>query len=217
MIPVNFSIEKARLAQKKIAEKVVERDEIELPLRLAAGVDVAYKNDKAFAAGVVVDVQTLSPVEVSVTEVEVKFPYIPTLLAFREVWPAFKALKKLRSTYQVLFVDGNGRLHPYKAGFACHLGVVVGKPTIGVAKKLLMGSVERLSDKLGMVIYNGEVLAYAVKLGRSRRDIYISVGNKLTLNTALKLAISLTKSNASLPEPIRLAHIYATSARKRNS
>lgn len=214
MIIGRFSIERARKAQRKIAEKVVEADQIDYPVRFAAGVDVAYKGDKAVAAAVIVDSQTLSLVEVSIVKVDVKFPYIPTLLAFREVWPSYKALSSLKNPYQLLFVDGNGRLHPFKAGFACHLGVIIGKPTIGIAKKLLLGKVERIDEKLGKVVYNGEVLGYAVRLGRSRREIYVSVGHKVTLDTALRLTINFTGKNASLPEPIRQAHIYATKARR---
>lgn len=37
----------------------------------------------------------------------------------------------------IIFVDGNGRLHPRGAGLACHLGVVTGLRTIGVGKTFL--------------------------------------------------------------------------------
>ncbi|MEZ0345936.1 MAG: endonuclease V [Infirmifilum sp.] len=213
MIPEDFSVEKARFAQKKIAEKVKEADEIDFPIRYAAGVDIAYKGENAIAAAVVIDATTFSPVEASVVETEVRFPYIPTFLAFRETWPAFKALQALKTPFQLVFVDGNGRLHPYKAGFACHLGVIIRKPTIGIAKKLLIGNVEKINERLGKVIYNNEVLAYAVRLGRSKKYVYVSVGNMITLNTALKLTMYFTRKNASIPEPIRQAHLYATRAK----
>lgn len=208
-----FSLARARLAQRKIAEKVIERDEIEYPLRYAAGVDVAYVGDTAVAAAVVVEYPSLSPVETHVVRTPVRFPYVPTLLAFREAWPAYKALTGLKTRYQVLFVDGNGRLHPFKAGFACHLGLAVGKPTIGVAKKLLVGEVEQINARTGRVVFSGEVLGYAVRLGKSSRYTYISVGHKITLDTALKVTLLFTKKGVSLPEPIRQAHSLATRAR----
>jgi len=208
-----FSIEKARIAQKKIAEKVKEVDEIDFPLKYAAGVDVAYVDDKAVASAVVVDYPGLRVVESKTVVVDVQFPYVPTLLAFREVWPAYKAVKSLSTPYQVLFVDGNGRLHPFKAGFACHLGVILDKPTIGVAKKLLVGEIFQKRENLGVVIYRGEVLAYAIKLGERSRTIYVSVGHKVTLETALKLTLSFTKKNSSIPEPLIQAHRIATRSR----
>ncbi|QOJ79642.1 endonuclease V [Infirmifilum lucidum] len=210
-----FSIDRARLAQRKIAERVREVDEIDFPVKHAAGVDVAYVGEKAVASAVVVEYPSLKLVEAATATVEVSFPYVPTLLAFREAWPAYRAIKSLGTPFQVLFVDGNGRLHPLKAGFACHLGVVLDKPTIGVAKKLLVGEVVEINERLGKVIYNGETLAYAIRLRGLGKRVYVSVGHKVTLETALRLTIAFTKKNSSLPEPLIQAHSMAKKVKER--
>ena len=214
-VPENFSVARARVAQRKIAAKVLEEDAIKWPLRYVAGVDVAYRGNVAFAAAVVVETGSLKLVDSAVVRKEVSFPYIPTLLAFREVYPAWAALKALSVGYELLLVDGNGRLHPFKAGFACHLGVIVDKPTIGVAKKLLCGRVGSWRGNTAPVYVNGEILGLAVLTRRGSKPIYVSIGHKVSLRTAARLVISLVKRGAKLPEPLRLAHKLATAEARR--
>jgi len=210
---VVFDYERAKRAQVELSKHVIEVDDIEYPVRYAAGVDVAFRGDLAVGAAVVVEYPSLRVVEEKVATMEVKIPYVPTFLAFREVPPALRALKLLSTEFQVLFVDGNGRLHPRKAGFACHLGVLVDKPTIGVAKKLLLGELRWVREDEAEVVVGGEVLGCAVKL--SRRPFYVSVGHKVTLQTAVRLARAFTRPGSSLPEPLKRAH--ALSARGRRS
>lgn len=209
-IPSNFSVEKARLAQTLIAKRVLEIDSIDYPLRYAAGVDVSFRGSTAIGAAVLVEYPSLKLVERSVAVTEARFPYVPTLLAFREMGPALMALKKLSRDYQVLFVDGNGRLHPYRAGFACQLGLAVNKPTIGVAKSLLLGTLRWMND-VAEVVVNGEVCGYAVKLGS--RPVYVSVGHKVSLATALKLVREFTRPGSRMPEPLLQAHRVCSEAR----
>jgi len=210
---MKFDYERAKRAQAELSKRVREIDEIEYPIRHAAGVDVAFKDGLAIGSAVVVEYPSLRVIEERLAVTEVRIPYVPTFLAFREVPPALKALRKLNTDYQILFVDGNGRLHPRKAGFACHLGVLVDKPTIGIAKKLLLGELRWTSKDEAEVIVNGEVLGYAVKL--SRKIMYISVGHKVTLQTAVSLTKAFTRRGASLPEPLAQAH--ALSVRGRSS
>ncbi|MEM1516529.1 MAG: endonuclease V [Thermofilum sp.] len=210
-LPEGFSIERARRAQQLIAQRVVESDQIDYPIRYAAGVDVSFKGQIAVGAAAVVEYPSLSLVEEKAALMRTTVPYVPTLLAFREMGPALMALKKLSHDYQVLFVDGNGRLHPYRAGFACQLGLAVGKPTIGVAKSLLIGEARWLDD-VAEVSVGGEVLGYAVKLGP--RPIYVSVGHKISLATALRLARAFTRPGARLPEPLLQAHKISVKMRK---
>jgi len=215
-IPQGFSIEKARYAQRRIAELILEEDLIQNEVQHAAGVDVSFKGNYAFGVAVVVEKSTFSVIDVSIVKTEVKFPYVPTLLAFREAFPAYKALKGLKEEYDVLFVDGNGRLHPLKAGFACHLGLIIDKPTIGVAKSLLIGRVGAWSNDTAPVVYQGETLGVALKASFSSKPIYISVGHKITLRKAVKITREFTRSGFREPEPLRQAHRYSVKARKRD-
>jgi Deoxyinosine 3'endonuclease (endonuclease V) len=208
---VVFDYERAKRAQIELSKHVREVDEIEYPVRYAAGVDVSFKGSLAIGAAVVVEYPSLRVVEERIAFTKVEIPYVPTFLAFREVPPALRALKMLGTNYQVLFVDGNGRLHPRKAGFACHLGVLVDKPTIGVAKKLLLGVLRWVDESEAEVVVDGEVLGYAVKL--SGKVFYVSVGHKLTLRTAVSLVKAFSRRGTSLPEPLRAAHSLSVRGR----
>ncbi len=215
LLSPRFSIKRARIAQKRIADLVIERDEIDFPIRHAVGVDVAFKGKKSIGAAVVISYPELKVVEREIVVVDTVFPYIPTLLAFREILPAYMALKRIRTSYQLVFVDGNGRLHPYKAGFACHLGVLINRPTIGIAKKLLTGRISRWQNSIAYIYLDGEIIGAAVKTRKGSRPIYVSIGNKVSLNTAIKLTIAFTKRGLKLPEPIRQAHIAANEYKRK--
>lgn len=207
---VRFSVERARLAQRLIAERVVEKDELAGGVRSVGGVDVSYVGDLAVTAATVVDAKSLKLVDKSLAKVRVEFPYVPTLLAFREAGPMIAAVKKLRSKPDVLLVDGNGRLHPLGAGIACQVGLALDIPTVGVAKKLLCGSIGEWRGDEAPVLVGDRVAGAALKLGS--KIIYVSVGHKVSLKTAVELVRALTRRGYGLPEPLRLAHAEAVAA-----
>ncbi len=211
-LPPNFSIKRARLAQRLIASRVVEEDLIEHPLRLVAGVDVAFTDNCSIGAAVLIEYPSLMLVKAKTVATRTRMPYIPTLLAFREMAPTYLALRKLGGEYGLLLVDGNGRLHPYLAGFACQLGLAVRKPTIGVAKKLLVGEVGEWNGDWAPIYYQGKVVGAAVKTRKNAKPIYVSVGHMISLKTSIRLVKKLSKGY-KLPEPIRQAHIAANRAK----
>ncbi|MFD7921168.1 endonuclease V [Streptomyces sp. NPDC059740] len=101
-----------------------------------AGVDVAYDDarDLVVAAAVALDAATLSVVAEATAVGSVAFPYVPGLLAFREIPTVIAALADLPVTPDLLVCDGYGYAHPRRFGLASHLGVLTGLPSIGVAK-----------------------------------------------------------------------------------
>jgi len=215
-LPKKFSIKSARYAQNQIAKKIEEKDcFLEKEIRYAAGVDLAYIDDTVIGSAVIVEKNTFKVIEKEFALTKVTFPYIPTLLAFREVYPAWKALKKLKQKFDILFVDGNGKLHPFRAGFACQLGLIIDKPTIGIAKKLLCGNQGKWKNNIAPIFDKNDIIGYALKTSAKANPIYVSVGHKISLQTAVKLTLTFTKDNLKLPEPIRQAHIFANSIRRR--
>ncbi|MEX2701619.1 MAG: deoxyribonuclease V [Candidatus Baldrarchaeia archaeon] len=205
----SFSIEKARKAQMLLAQKVVEKDDFPCPPQTVGGVDVAYIGNYAVAAAVVVEYDTLSVKEKSVSIVKVKFPYIPTLLSFRECYPMISAIKKLKELPDIFMVDAQGRLHPFRLGAASHLGVVLNIPTIGIAKKLLCGSIGERKDNWAPIYDKNEIIGAAVWTKKNVKPIFVSIGHRVTLKTAIKITLNTCKKY-KLPEPIRQAHITAT-------
>lgn len=178
--------------QKEIAKKVVAKDDFG-EIRLVCGVDVAYSGDIAYCSAVVMD-KGFNVVESVDSQSAVTHPYIPGLLMLREAEPIFHILKKLKSGFDVLLVDGHGLLHPRRCGLACYAGVALGCPAIGVAKSLLCGK----QRKDGYIELDGEALGYA--LGRKS---YVSVGHKISLKSAVAIAKQFTKTG--IPEPLKIA------------
>jgi deoxyribonuclease V len=178
--------------QKEIAKKVIAKDDFR-DIRLVCGADVAYSGDIAYCSAVVMD-KGFNVVESVDSQSAVTHPYIPGLLMLREAEPIFHTLKKLKSGFDVLLVDGHGLLHPRRCGLACYAGVTLGCPTIGVAKSLLCGK----QRKDGYIKLDGEALGYA--LGRKS---YVSVGHKISLKSAVAIAKQFTKTG--IPEPLKIA------------
>jgi deoxyribonuclease V len=118
----------------------------------------------------------------------------------RETGPVFHALGMLKSHYDLLLVDGHGLLHPRRCGLACYVGVTLDKPTIGVAKSRLCGTVR--PD--GFVEMGGEVLGCAIS-----RKLYVSVGHRVSLKTA----IAIVKEIGT--KPLRLADVNSKEQKRR--
>jgi deoxyribonuclease V len=181
--------------QEEISKQVIEADAFG-EIRTVCAVDAAYKGKIAYCSAVVTSTSG-SVIEVADSKSEVAYPYVPGFLMLREGPPVLRTLKKLQAGFDLLLVDGHGRLHPRRCGIACYLGVKLDIPTIGVAKSLLCG----LVNPDGTVIMDGEVLGQELRFGRSK--IYVSVGHRVSLGTAVSLVRDLGKG--SVPEAIKLA------------
>lgn len=191
-----FNAEAARRVQERLAKLVVFSP---IPkVEAVAGLDVAYRGDVAYGAAAVVKLPTLEVVDVACSVNKAVVPYVPTYLAFRELTPMLRAYFKLRVKPDVILVDGHGVAHPRRFGIASHIGVVLKKPTIGVAKSRLYGVEEggRVLDPS-----TGEVLAQVVKCGGKK---YVSVGSYVTLEDAVRIVEALCKKGDVYP--LRVAH-----------
>jgi deoxyribonuclease V len=136
----NFSVKKARNTQVCLSKKLILEDRLPRKIRYVGGVDVHYVGSVGVGAVVVVDYDSLEQLETQVARCEVKMPYIPTLLSFREIPPAMAAIRKLKIQPDVFLVDAQGYAHPFRCGFASHLELALGKPTVGAAKSRLIGT-----------------------------------------------------------------------------
>jgi deoxyribonuclease V len=195
--------------QQQLSRKLIFEDTLPEKIDYVAGVDVAYMGDTSVAAVAVLDASTLSQVEVQVAHLKTRFPYVPTLLSFREIPPAYSAIKKLHGKPDVFMVDGQGFAHPYGLGFASHLGLILDKPTIGVAKSLLCGEVEKDGEEgWAPIKYKGEVIGAEVVTKQGTKPVYVSVGHRVSLKRAIEVVLECT-GKYKLPEPTRRAHIAA--------
>lgn len=211
-----FSVEKAHKTQLQLSKKIVFEDKLPEKIRLVAGVDVAYMKKTSIGAVAVLDYDSLGLIESQTTIYKTRFPYVPTLLSFREIPPTVLSIKKLQMQSDIFLADGHGFAHPYRCGFASHLGLVIGKPTIGVAKGRLFGEVEsvKTEEDVTFLKNKGEVVGAMVTTKYGCKPVYVSVGNMVSLETAIKIVKHCARYNR-IPEPILKAHKIAKAEKRK--
>ena len=202
--------------QRQLADEV----DIETPLgkvRTIAACDISFniRGDSVYAVVVVMDRESGEIIERQGVAMPPAFPYIPGLLSFREIPPVLAAYAKLKVKPDVIIADGHGIAHPRRIGIAAHLGVCLGKPTIGCGKSVLCGSYEEPGLQRGSkkpLIHKGELIGYALRTRKGVKPVYISPGNLCTFEDAVALVLE-TATKYRLPDPIRAAHNFANELR----
>ena len=210
---LTFPTEKAHRTQLFMAKRIVCEDILPSKIQFIAGVDVAYTKELSIAAAVILNYNSLRLVETQTFIGKTRVPYIPTLLAFREVYPTVECIRKLEIQPDVFFVDGHGRAHPYQCGLASHLGLVVSKPTIGVAKSLLVGKLKAKRNSV-VIVHEGKIIGAQIIPKQGFKPIYVSVGHMISLKTAIQLVQHCTYQNR-VPAPLAKAHEIATLEKKK--
>jgi deoxyribonuclease V len=207
---------KAHEMQLKLSKHIVFEDKLVETTGYIAGVDVAYAGGISIGAVAVLNRDSFDLIESQTAICRTRFPYIPTLLSFREIPPAVLSIRKLRIRPDYFLVDGQGFAHPYGCGFASHLGLVLGKPTIGVAKSRLFGEAEDAEKEKDVVLleHDHKVVGAVVTTKQGNKPIYVSVGHMISLNTAVQVVKSCTRNNR-IPEPLLRAHIVATAEKRK--
>jgi len=204
--------------QRRLAPSVVRRGRPP-KLRLVAGADLAFSPDGSESiAGVVVwEVQRREVVEQHLARRSVSYPYVPGLLSFREAPALLAALKQLRCEPDVFMFDGQGYAHPRRFGLACHLGLLLDRPSLGCAKTILLGECEppgRTRGSTSPLLHNGECIGMAVRTRDDVRPVYVSVGHRLSLEAAVQITLACG-DGFRLPEPTRLADQLVARERSR--
>ena len=208
-----LSIPDAVKLQLQMSSNVIKRDVVDQEkIKRICGVDVAYRENKAFSSAVVVRRDTLDVIDSACIIRKVQYPYVPGLLFLRESEPILAVLKKLNDDYDALMVDGHGLLHPRRFGIACYIGVKIDKPTVGVGKSLLCGSIAE-RDGSQTVLLDGEIVGAVLKT--KSKPIYVSVGHKVSLQTAVRLVKDVIRQR--IPEPLRLADINSRKMARESS
>jgi len=204
-----LDLAEARALQEALRHRVVERAPRDFAPELIAGVDVHFSRDgqTAFAAAVLLDALSLEIVQSAQAAEPVRFPYRTGFLSFREVPVALRTLYLLDTAPDLVMVDGQGRAHPRRFGLACHLGVLLDKPTIGVAKSRLLGRFAEPGSEAGEqtpLEDKGEIVGTVLRSKRACRPLFISVGHRVDLQMAVAWVMRTTHRHRQ-PEPTRLA------------
>jgi deoxyribonuclease V len=209
----DLSPSEAIALQRKLRQKVLLFDQFSPPKRVA-GVDVGFEqNGKiARAAIAVLELPGLAPVEEAIARVPSRFPYIPGLLSFREIPAILKAFEQIKQVPELLLCDGQGYAHPRRFGLACHLGLLLDIPTIGVAKSRLIGRHEALPVEKGAwvpLIDKEETIGAVLRTRTGVNPLYISTGHRVSLESAIHYVLAAT-TRFKLPETTRAAHRLAS-------
>ena len=213
----DLSPPEARRLQEELASRVVAGPALDLSgVQHVAGADVSTQGDRAYATVVVLEFPGLSPVEVRGFEAQLRFPYVPGLLSFREVPSVVGALEKIETEVDALVLDAQGLAHPRRIGLASHLGIFLDVPTIGCAKSRLVGSFEEPGMEKGSatdLVHRGEVVGKVVRTREGVSPVYVSVGNRIDLGSAVDLVLACC-TKYRLPESTRQAHNAANRFRR---
>ncbi|MFD4563122.1 endonuclease V [Streptomyces sp. NPDC058467] len=206
--------EQARAVQDELRERVVLDEPGPPPgTGRVTGVDVAYddERDVVVAAAVVLDAATLDVVAETTAVGRISFPYVPGLLAFREIPTVLAALDALPCTPGLVVCDGYGLAHPRRFGLASHLGVLTGLATIGVAKNPFTFSYEEPGERRGSaspLLADGaagpEEVGRALRTQDGVKPVFVSVGHRVSLETACAHTLALSPTYR-LPESTRRA------------
>ena len=196
----------ARQLQEKLRGQVVTEDKLD-SVHAIAGLDAHYRVDLVWAAAVLMTLPNLATVGSALVHRPLAFPYVPGLLSFREVPAIIEALRQLPERPDLLLADGQGLAHPRRFGLACHLGVLADVPSIGVAKSRLVGTYEEPGVERGAwspLTDGGEIIGAVLRTRRAVRPVFVSIGHRISLQTAIDLVLRCTR-HYRVPEPIRAA------------
>ncbi|MDX6695043.1 MAG: deoxyribonuclease [Blastocatellia bacterium] len=203
--------------QKSLRERV-RIEPLARPIETIAGADISFnKFSPVMYAGIVVlrlpHLEVLE--EVGVVS-ETRFPYVPGLLSFRESPSVLEAWSKLKTEPDAVMFDGQGLAHPRRVGIACHVGLLINRPTIGCAKSVLVGKFAEPGRERGSwseMIDKGEVVGAALRTKTNVQPVYVSPGHLIDLEGAIQLTLA-SDGGYRQPEPTRRAHNLVNALRR---
>lgn len=206
----DLSPARARELQSTLRSRVEKKPPEGFAPRTIAGLDQSIRRgrDRARAGIVVLDADTLATVDQATAVVDVTFPYVPGLLSFRELPPLAVAWERLAVKPDLLVFDGHGYAHPRRFGLACHGGVLFDTPSIGCAKSILVGRHDELGPERGArepLVHEGEVVGVALRTRTRVRPVYVSIGHRMDLETAVAWVLRAGAGYRE-PETTRRAH-----------
>jgi deoxyribonuclease V len=209
-VPDRPADEAAGIAEQERLRPLVRREGVAArDVHHVAGVDVAYAEDAGIVAGaaVVLDAATLGVVDSACAVRPIEFPYVPGLLAFREIPALLDALGRLTAPPDAIVCDGYGFAHPRRFGLACHLGVLLDTPALGVAKTAFIGEYAPPGPQRGewsALMDGGETVGRVLRTRHGAKPVFVSTGHRIDLDAATTLVLALT-AGFRLPETTRQA------------
>lgn len=182
-------------------------------VNILAAVDTAFddRSNRLYAAAIALSYPGLEEQDKAVAETEAEFPYVPSLLAFREGPVILKALSRLSIKPDLVIYAAHGLAHPRSFGLASHLGLLTGIPSIGCARKCLVGDYRMPGKKKGsctsLFVSDVEV-GFVYRTKDNVKPMFISPGHKCSIRDSVDIMVNCLRT-FRMPEPLRLAHLIA--------
>jgi deoxyribonuclease V len=214
----DLTLAEAREIQNELRERVELRPPPGFEPRTIAGADVSVERfaTRGYAGIVTLRAGTLESVEEATSIAELKLPYVPGFLSFRELPALDGAWRKLAAKPDVVIFDGQGFAHPRRFGIACHGGLLWEVPTIGCAKSILVGTHGELGHARGStapLVHRGETVGMAVRTRDGVKPVYVSPGHRMDLETAVRIVLSVSPKYRE-PETTRRSHRLVNEIRR---
>ncbi len=203
--------------QERLRGRVVLEDRLDA-IRFVAGADLAFDpaTNLAFAGVIVYRFPELEEVERQMARRKLCFPYVPGLLSFRESPVLLAAFARLGTEPDLLLIDGHGRAHPRLFGIACHIGLLLDKPTIGCAKSLLVGEFGEPGARRGAtspLMFEGRRVGMVLRTRENVKPIFVTQGHRISLPSAVRL-VRQCLDGFRIPKPTRQADHYVRELRQ---
>jgi len=213
----DFTPRQAIEVQQTLRGRVETQDRFG-PLRYVAGADLAFDpaTNLAFAGVIVYRFPELTEVERCTARRVLRFPYVPGLLSFREIPVLLGAFERVATEPDLILVDGHGLAHPRRFGIACHLGLILDKPTIGCAKSILVGEVAELGARAGStapLVDKGERVGIALRTRDNVKPIYVTTGHRVSVESAVDI-VKQCLDGLRIPKPTREADHFVGALRR---
>ena len=210
----SLTVAEAIAIQEQLRGEIITSDQLGT-VQYVAGVDMGFEADGTIsrAAVAVLSFPELQLQESAIARRPTSFPYVPGFLSFREIPAVLDALEKINTIPDLILCDGQGIAHPRRFGIACHLGLLINMPTIGVAKSLLVGKHESVPDEKGSwqpLRHRNELIGAVLRTRPGTKPLYISSGHRVSLPTAIEYVMRCTPKYR-LPETTRIADKLASS------
>jgi deoxyribonuclease V len=211
--PWPLTVDEAIAIQQQLRTEVITEDQLGA-VQYVAGVDLGFEESGTIsrAAVAILSFPDLQLKEHAIAKRPTTFPYIPGFLSFREIPAVLDALEKVSITPDLILCDGQGIAHPRRLGIACHLGIIIDLPTIGVAKSLLIGKHDELPEERGAwqpLKHRGETIGAVLRTRTGVKPVYVSSGYRVSLPTAIDYVMRCTPKYR-LPETTRWADKLAS-------
>ena len=205
----NVSVKEAIQIQELLTDRIILK-KLSSTVRTIGGGDVAYpkRGNLLFGAMVVLSFPDMKILETATAEEKIPFPYIPTLLSFREGPVLIKTFNLLKIKPDVMIYDGQGIAHPRGMGLASHIGLWLNLPSIGCAKTPLLGEFISPGPSKGSYEWikkEGNKVGAVLRTKEKVKPVFVSPGHRIDLTTSIRIILE-SCHGFRIPEPLRLAH-----------